>query len=84
MQEWIQSMTYDFDKVYDRRGTNSLKWDCAKDRHHSEDELPLWVAEAFKKENYVIQYVTYSPEGAGEIRAITVEDIILEVSCDGQ
>ena len=37
----------------------------------------------FKKENYVIQYETYSPEGAGEIRAITVEGIILEVSCDG-
>ena len=39
------------------------------------------ITAAFKKENYVIQYETYSPEGAGEIRAITVEDIILEVSC---
>lgn len=38
-------MKYDFDKVYDRRNTNSLKWDFAKERHHSESELPLWVAD---------------------------------------
>ena len=38
-------MAFDFDKVYDRRGTNSLKWDFAKELHHSEDELPLWVAD---------------------------------------
>lgn len=42
------------------------------------------IVKAFKQENYVIQYETYSPEGAGEIRAITVEDIILEVSSDAQ
>ena len=36
---------YDFDAVYDRRNTNSLKWDFAEERHHSEDELPLWVAD---------------------------------------
>lgn len=58
MQERIQSMTYDFDKVYDRRGTNSLKWDCAKDRHHSEDELPLWVADMdFKAPEPIIKAV---------------------------
>lgn len=38
-------MKYDFDTVYDRRNTNSLKWDFAAERHHSEDELPLWVAD---------------------------------------
>ncbi len=38
-------MKYDFDKVYERRGTNSLKWDFFKERGHSEDELPLWVAD---------------------------------------
>lgn len=32
-------MTYDFDKLTDRRGTNSLKWDVA------ENELPMWVAD---------------------------------------
>ncbi|MCR5650848.1 MAG: pyridoxal phosphate-dependent aminotransferase [Lachnospiraceae bacterium] len=38
-------MIYDFDTVYDRRNTNSLKWDFAAERHHSEDELSLWVAD---------------------------------------
>ena len=30
---------FDFDKVTNRRGTNSLKWDVG------ENELPLWVAD---------------------------------------
>ncbi|MBS6643932.1 MAG: pyridoxal phosphate-dependent aminotransferase [Clostridiaceae bacterium] len=32
-------MTYNFDKLTDRRGTNSLKWDVV------ENELPMWVAD---------------------------------------
>ena len=32
-------MKYDFDKVINRRGTNSLKWDV------KEHELPMWVAD---------------------------------------
>lgn len=32
-------MKYDFDKVINRRNTNSLKWDVA------EHELPMWVAD---------------------------------------
>lgn len=32
-------MKYDFDKIVDRRHTNSLKWDVA------EGELPMWVAD---------------------------------------
>ena len=32
-------MKYNFDKLTDRRGTGSLKWDCA------EGELPMWVAD---------------------------------------
>lgn len=32
-------MNYDFDKIIDRRGTNSLKWDVP------ENELPMWVAD---------------------------------------
>ena len=32
-------MKYDFDKITDRRGMNSLKWDV------SENELPMWVAD---------------------------------------
>ena len=32
-------MTYDFDTITDRRGTDSLKWNAA------EGELPMWVAD---------------------------------------
>ena len=32
-------MKYDFDKVIERRGTNSEKWDVSK------NELPMWVAD---------------------------------------
>lgn len=32
-------MSYDFDSVIERRGTNSLKWDVQK------NELPMWVAD---------------------------------------
>lgn len=36
---------YDFDKVVDRRGTNSLKYDFASERGYPADVLPLWVAD---------------------------------------
>lgn len=32
-------MHYDFDRIIDRSGTNSLKWDCRA------GELPMWVAD---------------------------------------
>lgn len=32
-------MTYDFDRMTERRGTNSLKWEVG------EKELPMWVAD---------------------------------------
>ncbi|MCC8150998.1 MAG: pyridoxal phosphate-dependent aminotransferase [Lachnospiraceae bacterium] len=32
-------MPYDFDRIIDRRGTSSLKWEV------SENELPMWVAD---------------------------------------
>ena len=38
-------MTYEFDKIIDRKGTNCLKYDFARERGHSEEELPLWVAD---------------------------------------
>lgn len=51
-------MGYDFDTVYDRRGTNSLKWDFAKERRHNEDELSLWVADMdFRSPDPVINAV---------------------------
>lgn len=38
-------MSYDFDRIVDRRGTNCLKYDFAKERGKREDVLPLWVAD---------------------------------------
>ncbi|MCR5704285.1 MAG: pyridoxal phosphate-dependent aminotransferase [Eubacterium sp.] len=38
-------MSYDFDRVIDRKNTNSLKYDFAKERGMREDALPLWVAD---------------------------------------
>lgn len=38
-------MKYDFDKIYDRRNTNSLKYDFAAERGKPCDVLPLWVAD---------------------------------------
>ena len=37
-------MKYDFDKVIDRRNTNSFKWDYCVKRHGME-VLPMWVAD---------------------------------------
>ncbi len=36
---------YDFDTVYDRRGTASLKYDFGPKRKGRDDLLPLWVAD---------------------------------------
>ena len=33
-----------FDRVINRKGTNCLKYDFAKERGYQEDILPLWVA----------------------------------------
>lgn len=33
-------MTYDFDRIIDRRTTESMKW-----QHYDEDVLPMWVAD---------------------------------------
>lgn len=38
-------MKYNFDMITDRRNTNSLKYDFAKERDKPEDVLPLWVAD---------------------------------------
>lgn len=36
---------YDFNRIIDRRNTNSLKFDFALERGYPEDVLPLWVAD---------------------------------------
>lgn len=38
-------MKYNFDEIIDRRNTNSLKFDFARERGMPEDVLPLWVAD---------------------------------------
>ncbi|MCL2161883.1 MAG: pyridoxal phosphate-dependent aminotransferase [Betaproteobacteria bacterium] len=38
-------MSYDFDSIIDRRGTNSLKYDFALERGKPEGLLPMWVAD---------------------------------------
>lgn len=38
-------MKFDFDTVIERKGTNSLKYDFARERGICEDALPMWVAD---------------------------------------
>ena len=38
-------MRYDFDTIHNRKNTNSLKYDFARERGKSEDLIPLWVAD---------------------------------------
>ena len=38
-------MTYDFDRVIDRRGTDCIKFDFAVEHGLPADVLPLWVAD---------------------------------------
>lgn len=38
-------MRFDFDKIIDRKNTNSLKYDFAEERGKPKDILPLWVAD---------------------------------------
>ena len=38
-------MVFNFNKIVDRRNTNSIKYDFAKQRGKPEDAIPLWVAD---------------------------------------
>ncbi len=38
-------MTFDFDALLDRRGTESMKWDVASRQFGVDDVIPLWVAD---------------------------------------
>lgn len=38
-------MRYDFDKIIDRKNTNSVKWDANSKVFGTEDVLPMWVAD---------------------------------------
>ena len=36
---------YDFDTIIDRNGTNSIKYDFAREKGKPEELLPMWVAD---------------------------------------
>lgn len=38
-------MSYNFDKIIERRGTGALKYDALQERYGDNDLLPLWVAD---------------------------------------
>ena len=38
-------MKYDFDRVYSRESTNSVKWDGIETMFGSKDTIPMWVAD---------------------------------------
>jgi len=38
-------MRYDFDRIIDRRGTGSAKWDLNEERFGTDDVLDMWVAD---------------------------------------
>ncbi|MDR0881513.1 MAG: pyridoxal phosphate-dependent aminotransferase [Candidatus Adiutrix sp.] len=52
-------MKYNFDEIIPRAGTNSLKYDFARERGRPEDILPLWVADMdFQTPAEVIERLT--------------------------
>ncbi len=73
-------MKYDFDKVRDRRNTNSAKWDAVTSVFGRDDVLPMWVAdmdfpsakpivEALKK-RAEHEFYGYTEPGTGVIHAV--------------
>ena len=38
-------MNYDFDKIIDRKNSNSIKWDFAIERSKPDGLIPMWVAD---------------------------------------
>ena len=52
----------DFDKVIDRKGTRSLKYDFAVRRGKPQNVLPLWVADMdFQTSSYVTDALENTP-----------------------
>ena len=38
-------MQYDFDTIYNRKNTGSLKWDCKDNTFSGQEVLPMWIAD---------------------------------------
>jgi cystathionine beta-lyase len=50
------SLRYDFDRVIERRGTDSVKWDMLATRFEAPDAIPMWVADMdFESPQPVVQ-----------------------------
>ncbi|MEE9518354.1 MAG: hypothetical protein V3V52_14690, partial [Candidatus Adiutricales bacterium] len=45
MKTGKKDMKYDFDKIIDRKNSNSAKWDSVEQLFGSKDVLPMWVAD---------------------------------------
>ena len=62
---------YDFDRIIDRRGTSSLKWDQLETLFGGEDVLPLFVADMdFEAPREVVEAIVE----AGEARRLRLHD----------
>ena len=75
---WIELMTkpgvVDIEKDPNRLGLAHVCI-CADTR-----EQLNTIIERFKKDGYRIQYEPLNPDGPGEVRAVTFEDIVIEVN----
>lgn len=59
----VVTMKYDFDKIINRKGTNSLKWDFSQKRVGHKDVLPMWVADMdFEAPGAVIEAIQQRAE----------------------
>lgn len=55
---WEAIIMGNFETVHNRKNTRSVKWDMVKDLFHSEDVLPMWVADMdFKAPDAVNQAI---------------------------
>jgi len=58
MADNLKERNIDFDKVIDRKNTDSLKYDFAARRGKPEDVLPLWVADMdFKTSSFILDAI---------------------------
>lgn len=56
-------MVYNFDEIIDRRNTNSIKYDFARERGKPDGILPLWVADMdFRTPPNVVEALKKSSE----------------------
>ncbi|MCR4904776.1 MAG: VOC family protein [Clostridiales bacterium] len=75
---WIELMTkpgvVDIERDPNRLGIAHVCI-CADTREQLNE-----IIERFKKDGYKIQYEPSKPDGPGEVRAVTFEDIVIEVN----